>query len=159
MKWARRFGFNFGLTSGVITTLGLMVGLHSSTQSKIVVIGGVLTIAVADALSDSMGIHLAVESQNVSNSNHIWEAMFSTFLFKFIFSSLFVVPVLLLPLRKAVIISIFMGLYLIFANSLYLARQQNVPAKKVIIEHLILTIIVIVISHLIGCGISHFFPA
>ena len=157
MKWARKIGFNFGLTSGVITTLGLMVGLHSSTQSKIVVIGGVLTIAVADALSDSLGIHLAVESQNVSDSSLIWEATFSTFLYKFIFSSIFIIPILLLPLKKAIIVSIVMGLYIIFANSLYLARHQNVPPEKVIIEHLILTLSVIIISHLIGCGISHFF--
>ena len=157
MKWTIKVGFNFGLTSGVITTLALMVGLHSSTQSKIVVMGGVLTIAVADALSDSMGIHSAVESQNLSNPNHIWEATFSTFLYKFIFSSIFIIPLLLLPLKKAVMVSIFIGLYLIFANSLYLARQRNVPPLKVIVEHLILTIFVIIISHLIGRGISAVF--
>jgi hypothetical protein len=33
MKKNIRAGFNFGLTSDVITTLGLMVGLNSSTQS------------------------------------------------------------------------------------------------------------------------------
>jgi hypothetical protein len=33
-------GFGFGLTSGVITTLGLIVGLHSSTNSTLAVIGG-----------------------------------------------------------------------------------------------------------------------
>ena len=64
MKRSVKAGFSFGLTSGVITTLGLMVGLHSSTHSKLVVIGGILTIAIADALSDSMGVHIAVESQN-----------------------------------------------------------------------------------------------
>jgi len=43
-------GLSFGLTSGIITTLGLMVGLHSGTHSRLVVIGGILTIAIADAL-------------------------------------------------------------------------------------------------------------
>ena len=47
MKRSVKAGFSFGLTSGVITTLGLMVGLHSSTHSKLVVIGGILTIAIA----------------------------------------------------------------------------------------------------------------
>ena len=47
-----RVGLSFGLTSGVITTLGLIVGLASGTESKLAVIGGIITIAVADALSD-----------------------------------------------------------------------------------------------------------
>jgi hypothetical protein len=55
MRTALKIGFSFGLTSGVITTLGLMVGLHAGTHSKSVVLGGLLTIAVADAMSDALG--------------------------------------------------------------------------------------------------------
>ncbi len=62
MKLTTRAGFNFGLTSGIITTLGLMVGLKPSTQSYYVVNDGILTIDVADALSESIGMHFAVES-------------------------------------------------------------------------------------------------
>ena len=50
MRTALKIGFSFGLTSGVITTLGLMVGLHAGTHSKSVVLGGLLTIAVADGI-------------------------------------------------------------------------------------------------------------
>ena len=52
MEHSFRVGMSFGLTSGIITTLGLIVGLHSGTHSKLAVIGGILTIAMADALSD-----------------------------------------------------------------------------------------------------------
>ena len=44
MKDSLRTGISFGLTSAVITTLGLMVGLHSGTHSKIV--GEHLMIAI-----------------------------------------------------------------------------------------------------------------
>ena len=47
MRLSLKIGFSFGLTSGVITTLGLMVGLHSGTNSKLAVMGGILTIAIA----------------------------------------------------------------------------------------------------------------
>ena len=47
MKASWKTGLSFGLTSGVITTLGLMVGLHSGTHSRAVVIGGILTIAMS----------------------------------------------------------------------------------------------------------------
>jgi len=59
MKHPVKVGLSFGLTSGVVTAVGLMVGLHSGTHSRLAVIGGILTIAVADAFSDALGIHLS----------------------------------------------------------------------------------------------------
>ena len=58
MKISIRKGFGFGLTSGIITTLGLMIGLTFGTSSKAIVLGGIILIAVADALSDAMGMHV-----------------------------------------------------------------------------------------------------
>jgi hypothetical protein len=154
MKKTFRVGFSFGLTSGVITTLGLMIGLNSSTNSKLVVIGGILTIAIADALSDSMGIHLAAESQNRHSAKEIWEATVSTFSYKFIFSSLFILPVLFFELSTAIPICILIGLYLIFASSLVIAREQKAVAWKVIGEHIFLTVFVIIIAHFVGLFIG-----
>ena len=80
MKISIRKGVGFGLTSGIITTLGLIVGLNAGTHSKIVVIAGILTIAIADAFSDSMGIHISEESGHKNKSSkEIWESTISTF--------------------------------------------------------------------------------
>ena len=65
MNHSLKTGLAFGLTSGTITTIGLMVGLHSGTHSSLIVVGGILTIAVADAFSDALGIHIAEEAENV----------------------------------------------------------------------------------------------
>lgn len=81
MKHSIKVGFSFGLASGIVTTLGLMVGLNSSTNSKLAVVGGILTIAIADALSDAMGIHVTEEVQNKYSEKEIWESTFTTFLF------------------------------------------------------------------------------
>ena len=62
MRTALKVRFSFGLTSGVITTLGLMVGLHAGTHSMPAVLGD-STIALADAMSDALGIHVAEESK------------------------------------------------------------------------------------------------
>jgi len=154
MKRALKVGFNFGLTSGIITTLGLMVGLNSSTHSKLVVIGGILTIAIADALSDSMGIHMTEESEYKHTTKEVWESTFSTIFFKFIFSSIFIIPILLLELTKAIVISIMFGLYLLFMNSFIIAREQNSSPWKIIGEHLIIAVLVIIATHYIGHFIS-----
>jgi len=72
MRAPLRSGISFGLTSGVITTLGLMVGLQSGTQSRLAVVGGVLTIAIADALSDALleqgAITVSVEDRDANRA-------------------------------------------------------------------------------------------
>lgn len=71
VKHSLKTGLCFGLTSATITTLGLMVGLHSFSGSKVVVIGGILTIAIADAFSDALGIHISEEAENVHAKREI----------------------------------------------------------------------------------------
>ncbi len=150
MKHSIKIGFSFGLTSGIITTLGLMVGLHSGTHSKLVVIGGILTIAIADAFSDALGIHVSEESENIHTNREIWEATISTFGAKFLFAITFVIPVLLLPLEIAIIVSILGGLNLLGIFSYYIAKEQKVKPWKIILEHLLIALVVIIITHYVG---------
>ena len=49
---AKTKGFSFGLTSGVITTLGMIVGLETATSSKLAVVAGIVSVAIADAFSE-----------------------------------------------------------------------------------------------------------
>ena len=150
MKASFKTGLSFGLTSGVITTLGLMVGLHSGTHSRTVVIGGIVTIAVADALSDALGIHIAEESKNNGVVLEIWESTIATFVAKFMVALTFVVPVLMLPLEEAMTVSVVWGLTLLALLSLLLARTQEIPAWKVIAEHLVIGVSVVAITHFVG---------
>lgn len=150
MKASFKTGLSFGLTSGVITTLGLMVGLHSGTHSRTVVIGGILTIAIADAMSDALGIHVAEESKNNGVVSEIWESTIATFVAKFLIALTFVVPVLLLPLEQAMMVSGVWGLSLLAVLSYFLARAQQTPAWKAIAEHVVIGISVIAITHYVG---------
>ena len=154
MKHSKKIGMSFGLNSGIITTLGLMIGLNSGTNSKLVVIGGILTIAIADSLSDSLGIHISEESENKHTEKEIWESTFFTFLSKFIISSSFIIPVLFLELYYAIWISIIWGLGLLCLFSYFLSKNQKVKSWKVVIEHLIIGISVIIIAHYIGYWVS-----
>lgn len=151
MKHSLQVGFSFGLTSAIITTLGLMVGLHSGTHSKLAVIGGILTIAIADAFSDAMGIHVSEESENKHSTREIWESTLATFFSKFIFALTFIVPVLILrELTTAVIVSITWGLLLLSITSMRMAKNQNTKPWRVIAEHLIIAVVVIVATHYAG---------
>jgi VIT1/CCC1 family predicted Fe2+/Mn2+ transporter len=157
MKDSLKTGFSFGLTSGIITTLGLMVGLHSGTHSKLVVLGGILAIAVADAFSDALGIHISEESEGKHATKEVWESTISTFLSKFVFALTFIIPVLLFNLSTAVVISVIWGLLLLGILSFGLAREQKAESWKVVMEHLIIALAVIVLTYSVGGWIRSIF--
>jgi VIT1/CCC1 family predicted Fe2+/Mn2+ transporter len=141
---------HFGLTSGVITTLGLIVGLHAGTHSTLAVVGGVLTIAIADACSDALGIHISEEGEQVHSTREIWQATIATFLAKFCMALTFLVPLWLCSLPTAIVTSIVWGLIVITLLSYPLARSQNVRPGKVIGEHLAIAVLVIALTHALG---------
>ena len=147
-------GFSFGLTSGVITTLGLMVGLYSGTHSRLVVAGAVITIAIADSLSDALSIHISEESENRHTAREVWEATLCTLGTKLAVTLTFLAPVLLLPLHSAIIVSIPYGLFLVAAFSYHMARQQKNRAVPVVAEHLSITVAVIIATYYIGKWVS-----
>lgn len=154
MKESYKKGFSFGLTSAVITTLGLLVGLNSSTGSKLAVISGILIIAIADAFSDSLGIHISEESNKNNKSRHIWEATIITFLSKFFFALSFLVPFLFLNLNISTIVSIVWGILLLSFLSYKISQEEKKKAYKVIGEHLIIAVLVIIISYFVGIFIN-----
>lgn len=149
-----RTGIFFGATSGVITTVGLLTGLNAGTQSLAAVLGGILVIAVADAMSDALGIHLSEEADPNKSHNQVWVATIFTFLTKFIFASSFAVPLLLLPLQRAVVASIAWGMTVITVLSYFLAKAQHERPLPIILEHLGIALAVVVLSHLIGAWVG-----
>jgi VIT1/CCC1 family predicted Fe2+/Mn2+ transporter len=142
-------GLSFGVTSGVITTLGVIIGLYATTQSATVVLSGIVVTAIADSLSDATGMHLAEESTN-EPPRRVWEATLSTFAAKILSGLSFVIPVLILPLLTAVIVDVIYGMMLVAILSRLIAKQQKLHASNVITNHLLLILVVIIITYFIG---------
>lgn len=157
MKESIKTGISFGLTSGIITTLGIMVGLNAGTGLRIAVIGGILTIAFADAFSDALGIHVSEESSKRNGKKAIWQATIATFFTKLIVALSFLIPVLLFKLSTAIIVNITWGLLLIITFNYFLAKQKKENPLPIISEHLAITIIVITITFYIGKFIAFHF--
>ena len=153
-----KVGVSFGMVSGVLTTLGLLIGLGVSTQSKVTVIGGILTIAVADALSDAFGVHLSQEASGDSSTKHVWEATVSTFLSKFIFALTFLIPVYFLSIKYAIIVSSLWGLFLIGFLSILISKGMAKKERvEVVLEHFVLFLLVTLSSYFIGILIDRLF--
>lgn len=156
MKQSIKTGISFGLTSSVITTLGLMIGLYMGTNSRLAVMGGILTIAVADSMSDALGIHMSEESRS-SSTKDVWEATISTLLVKFLFSLTFVLPVILYDLHMAVFISIVWGFSALGVLSYYNAKKRSLKPWNAVFEHWAIMTLVVVVSRYIGALVHKYF--
>lgn len=133
-----------------------MVGLYSGTSSQVAVLGGILTIAIADAMSDAMGIHMSEESVEHDHSK-VWATTLATFLTKFLFSLTFAIPVLLFDLGTAVLVSIVWGIFLLVLVNYKIAIAKRQKPWHLIFEHISIALLVIVITYFVGGFISKTF--
>jgi len=158
MKQSTKRGLGFGIISGIITPLGLIIGLNSSTGSKLAIIGGIVVIALADSLSDSLGMHVSEESVPTNSDATIWKTTVSTFFFKFIFAITFIIPFLFLDINSGIVVSIIWGLSLIGIFSYRLGKERGHHSPmSVVLEHLGITVLVLIVSNYVGKIVSHFF--
>lgn len=157
MKNSYLKGLTFGIASGIVTTLGLMVGLYSGTHSKLAVLGGILTIAIADALSDAFGMHLSEESSEHNNQPEIWESMVATFIAKLIIALTFALPVIFLDLMSAIYVSFTWALLLLGVVSMLIAGWRKESRTHAILEHWGIATAVVIISYYVGVLIDKFF--
>ncbi|MBN1274751.1 hypothetical protein JXA12_00455 [Candidatus Woesearchaeota archaeon] len=149
MRQTFRKGLSFGVTSGIITTLGLMTGLEAGTGSRAVVLGGIVTIAIADSLSDALGMHLSEESSQRS-LRRVWDAAGVTFMSKFLLALSFSVPVLLFPLGVAWVVCLCWGALLLSLLSWWIARVQEERPWRVVAEHVLIAAVVVVLTRVVG---------
>ena len=157
MKVALRSSLGFGFASGVVTTLGLMMGLAFGTHSESVVIGGIITIAIADALSDALGMHISKETGFIRSVKEVWESTFYTFLSKLLTALSFVIPLLLFDLSLAIWVNIAWGAVILIVLSVVIARYHKFNIWHVVLEHLAVASVVVVASYFVGEWISRIF--
>ena len=150
-------GITFGLTSGIIATLGLIVGLDSLISSKAIVLGGVLTIAIADAFSDALGVHVSEEAEGDHSFREVWAATIYTFVSKLFFALTFVVPILIFDLATAIFISLVWGLSVLAIASYFISPERGIKSWKLIAEHISIAIVVIYISRFVGSFVATYF--
>lgn len=155
MRQSLKTGVNFGITSGVITTLGLIVGLQTSTNSKLAVIAGIISIAIVDSFSDALGIHISQESQHKSEKS-IWESTFSTIASKFIIAISFIIPFLLFK-EIAIMIATIYGYIILIVSSYKIAQSTKEKPFEVITEHIYLATFVLILTYFAGTIIGKIF--
>ena len=148
--------YSFGATSAIVTSLAFIVGLSRSANPKPTIIGSLLVIAVADNISDSLGIHVYQESQ-LLNYKVIRASTFSNFLTRFLVILIFMLLIAFLQISYAVIFSIVYGITLLSTLSYFIAKEQKVNPYRAILQHVIITVLVVTVSNFLGEWIINIF--
>jgi VIT1/CCC1 family predicted Fe2+/Mn2+ transporter len=148
--------FSFGSTSAIITNIAIIIGLDTAIHAKMAIIGSLLVIAIADNVSDTLGIHIYQESEGLSQKK-VWSLTLSNFLSRLIISLGFVAIIIALPLNIAIIVSLIYGLSILSIVSYLIALSKKRNPFTSIAEHLFISIIIIFISKISGGFIVHYF--
>ena len=148
--------FSFGVTSAIVTSLAFIVSLSESINSRFAIIVSLLVFAVADNISDSLGLHIFQES-DLKKSKVVNVSTFSNFFTRFLVVVVFVLLVEFLPINYAVIVSIIFGISLLSVLSYFIAKEQKTNPYMSILEHLAIAILVIVVSYFLREWIINFF--
>ncbi len=134
----------FGIISGTITTLGVIIGLWQSYSDVWIIIAGIVSIAFSDSFSDGLAMYF---SQLTSSEKSVaMQVGFKTTLYKILITLSYIIPFILLSIEKAVIINILWGCILVA----YASYKINESA----ILNLVIVWIVIGLSYTSGNSIK-----
>ena len=146
--------FSFGTTSAIVTSLAFVVGLSGSSKAAIVV--SLLVFAVADNVSDSLGLHIFQESE-LKQPGVISVSTFSNFFTRLSLVLVFVLLVALLPIGIAVVVSLVYGISLLSLLSYLIAKERKSSPYSSIFAHIAIAVLVIIVSYVLRVWITGFF--
>ena len=126
-------GSIFGTYSGIITALGLTLGIYGGGLDKKAHIIGLISIAISDSLSDAYGMYNAT-GFSINESIH-------TLAGKFSFPMLMIIPYLLFRIKYAIFINILFSTIVIGLISYRLIGNIGDTINNIILTWMVITLV------------------
>jgi len=142
-------GYAMGLISGIINTLGIIIGLYGGAASQILILIGILSVAVSDGFSHGLGMYFGKMTE--ASAKLSIKIGLSAFISTFVVGLTFVIPYILpLKLGYIVLINILYGLIIVWKLSgrIFKNRRQQIINTGI-------TMLVIFISYMIGTTLKN----
>jgi len=143
---------SFGGPAAIVTSTGLIVGLHTVTPQKTAIIGTLLLVALADNLTDSLGVHIYQESERLAE-REAFRTTVANFVTRLVLALSFVGLVLFVPNAALVYVTVAWGFTLLAGLSYLLAKARAVSPLSEICKHCAVALAVVALSKAIGIGI------
>lgn len=140
-------GIAFGIMDGVITALGILMGL-SVFENKLVLFVGIIVAGIADAFANAAGMHVSEEMEKLHEAYEVWKSTFYAFFSTISVFVLLAIPLLFLFLSQAIFVSWIIGIILLIWLG-YLVGEKG-GKLKIIAEYLIGGITISLISFWLG---------
>ncbi|HLP79080.1 MAG TPA: CYTH domain-containing protein [Acidobacteriota bacterium] len=146
--------FSFGISSGVLTTLGIVIVLNTSTYNFLAVIAGIIGVAVADSMSDALGVYSLKKSERGVKTATALRSAIATLIGKIACTSSFIIPFILFEPSIAIYVCILWGVILLTFVNVQIARIQQESVAKTVFTNLLVATIVIALSFAVGNYLS-----
>ena len=150
----------YGSTAAIITDISLIVGMGSAGTSKGPILCGLLTIALADNISDSLSIQMYQEADGVVKRLS-WQTTALNFLARVLVCLSFAAVVLIFSVAHAIPVAVVWGILLVVLLSYWgtaRARMDNRSRALQIGKYLLIAVAVMVASRYVGILIAAHFP-
>ncbi len=145
--------YSYGSTAAIVTSVGLIVGFGAASVSKAAALSGLLIVAVADNLTDSLSIHIYQESEDLE-PRAAFRATITNYLARLLVALSFLGIVVACPLRSAPAIATARGLFLLGTLTFILSRARRVSPWREIGKHVVVAIVVVAVSRMLGGWIA-----
>lgn len=147
---------SFGVTSAIVTSLAFIVSLSNNVEPRMPIIGSLLVFAIADNVSDSLGIHIFQESDLKKNET-VNASTISNFVTRFLVILSFAALVYLLPIQLAVISSVIWGFSMLMVLTYLIAVERETRLLPSLIQHFAIAAFVVFGSLLLRSWITAIF--
>ena len=141
--------YSFGSAAAIITSTALIVGLDAATATKATVVSGLLIVALADNLTDSIGIHFYQEAERLE-ARRAFRSTVVNFAARLLVALTFVGIAVALPARIAAAGAAVWGLVLLVALTASVARERRAPVAPEVAKHVAAATAAVVLSRLLG---------
>jgi len=144
---------SFGGTAAIVTSMALIAGLEAANAGRASVISALLIAAVADNLTDSLSVHMYQESERFERKD-AFVGTLTNFATRLVVCLSFVIIVVSIPSRLAMVAGMAWGLSLLAILTCILARQRQVSVLSEVAKHLGVALLVIAVSRVVGQWIA-----
>lgn len=146
-----RFGrFTFGVSSAVMTTMGVVASLDAATASRAAVLGGIVSIAVADSVSDAFGIFSAKKAERGVSVATALRSALGTLWGKAAIAATFLLPFVLLPNPAAIYAAVVWGAALLVLVSAQIAFVKEESFWKNTLGNLAVAALIVALARFVG---------
>lgn len=132
--------------------MGVIVGLHAAAAQRTAILGSLCIIALADNLTDSLGVHVYQESERLAE-REAFRTTVANFATRLLISLSFIAEVVLLPGPAQIIVPLGWGMLLLGGLSYLVAKARSVNPVSEICKHCAVAIAVIAVSWGVGAWI------